>query len=192
MNIDSEFKKDASVWQLFLENAGITTLCRPFVDRDMFITSTEISFYTDALGKIGYGGFFDGQWIFGVWNKRFLDVAKPSIGFLEIFALVAGVLTWGDLLVNTRVVIFCDNQSVLEMVNNTTSSCKNCMYLLRLLVLNNLRFNRRISVKYVKSADNILADSLSRLKFDIAPKNTRMQPDEIPEELWPIEKFWMW
>ena len=70
------------------------------------------------------------------------------------------MLTWGDLLVNTRVVIFCDNQSVLEMVNNTTSICKNCMYLLRLLVLNNLRFNRRISVKYVKSADNILADSL--------------------------------
>ena len=79
VNIDSEFKKDASVWQLFLENAGITTLCHPFVDRDMFITSSEISFYTDASGKILYGRFFDGRWIFGVWNKRFLEVAEPSI-----------------------------------------------------------------------------------------------------------------
>ena len=67
------------------------------------------------------------------------------------------------------------------------------MKLIRLLVLNGLQFNRRVSVKYVKSADNILADSLSRQKWstfwEYAPAGTRQIPDEVPDWLFPVEKF---
>ena len=81
------------------------------------------------------------------------------------------------------------------MINNTTSGCKACMKLIRLLVLNCLKWNRRVTVKYVKSADNILADSVSREKWKVfwtnAPRNTRKLPDEVPEILMPPEKFWI-
>ena len=92
-------------------------------------------------------------------------------------------------------IIFCDNQAVVHMVNNTSSGCCNCMYLLRLIVLNNLTYNRRITVRYIKSSDNILSDSLYRLRFDIfwkhAPVGTETKPYPVPNELWPINKFWI-
>ena len=137
----------------------------------------------------------DGCMVFGVevCSKN----CKPSIEYLELFALCAGVLAWCDTprLNNTRIIIFCDNQAVVSMVNNTTSGCKNCMVLLRTLVLNNLKHNRRIFVSYVRSSANILADSLSRGKFDTfwkhAPNNTRTSPDVLPQCLTNIERMWI-
>ena len=153
-------------------------------------------FCADASGKILYGCFFDGGWSFGQWNKSFLEWAKPSIKVLELYTLCIGIIAWGNLLQNTRVIIFCDNQVIVEMVNNTTSGCKNCMHLLWLLVLNGLQFNRRVSMKYVKSSKNILADSLPRLKFSAfwgkVPENTELKLYPVPGELWSIEKFWQW
>ena len=120
---------------------------------------------------------------------------KPSIEFLELYALCTAIFTWQShpKLVNTRIIIFCDNQVVVSMINNTALSCGACMKLIHLLVLNGLQFNRRVSVKYVKSADNILADSLSRQKWstfwEYAPASTRQIPDEVPDWLFPVEKF---
>ena len=103
--------------------------------------------------------------------------------------------TWEELIQNKRVIILCDNQSVVEMVNHSSSKCKQCMVLIRMLVLNNLCFNRRISVRYIRSEDNILSDSLSRGRLDIfwfnAPIKTRKRPDDIPEQFWPVEKLWI-
>ena len=167
-------------------------LCRPFLDQEMFRTSQEIDFYTDASRKIGFGCYFNKRWAFGSWMKKLLNM-RPSIEFLELFALCAGILTWEQLLRDVRIVIFCDNQVVVEMVNNTTSSCAGCMQLLRVRVLNNLQFNRRISVRYVRSSQNILADSLSRNKLSTfwkhAPRDVNSSCDVVPECLFPIERF---
>ena len=151
ISLDSEFRKDCEVWEMFLQNTSATVLCRPFIDVESFLTSTTLNFYTDASGKIGFGCFFDGRWMYGFWSRSLLQNCKPSIEYLELFALCAGVLAWCDTprLNNTRIIIFCDNQAVVSMVNNTTSGCKNCMVLLRTLVLNNLKHNRRIFVSYV-------------------------------------------
>ena len=95
VNLDSEFRKDASIWEIFLETAGESVICRPFTDRNMFQMSIELSFYTDASGSIGFGCFFDGRWIYGEWRKPFLKQAKPSIEFLELYALTVGVVALG-------------------------------------------------------------------------------------------------
>ena len=72
------------------------------------------------------------------WDQNWLDKAKPSIEYLELFALVAATLAWGVELRNCRVVMYCNNHSVISMINKTTSTCKNCMVLIRLLVLHML------------------------------------------------------
>ena len=118
------------------------------------------------------------------------------IEFLELFALAAGILTWEDhpLLNNRRVIIFCDNQAVVSMVNNITSSCKNCMILLRLLVLNSLIHNQRLFVHYVRSRDNGISDALSRLQWDrfrkLAPNMNKL-PHQVDQRIWPLEKIWL-
>ena len=90
--------------------------------------------------------------------------------------------------------MFCDNKTVEYWINDLTGSCKQSMKLIRLLALDNIKYNRRIFVRHVESKSNILADALSRLNFkrfwQYAPKNTNQYPDYIPEEIWPVTNLW--
>ena len=196
VKIDSEFKFDCCMWRIFLARFQDISLCRPFIDVNCFETSQTLQFYTDASQKIGYGCFFNGRWLHGVWEKDFNEKYSPSIQYLELYALCAGVLTWGKELSNTRVVIFCDNDSVKNMVNHITSSCQQCMVLLRLLVLNGLVYNRRVFVKHIRTHVNILADSLSRRKFRTfwkhAPSHTHAVADKLTDALPPISQLWLY
>ena len=115
--------------------------------------------------------------------------------YLELYALSAAVLTWSHLLENQTTVLFCDNTAMVGMVNSMTSSCKNCMYLLRLITLNNLIHNRRIYAKYISMMDNYLSDALSRLQFThfwkLAPRGTNKVPSEISPLIWPVTHIWI-
>ena len=159
------------------------------------MTSTQNCFYSDASAakQLGFGCIFNTRWIWGNWNPQFITDEEPSIEYLELFALCAGIFTWNYLLSNCRITIFCDNTSVVATVNNLTSSCKNCMVLIRLLTLNCLKFNRRIRVNYVSTKDNFLADSLSRgqiSRFRRLGPQMNKAPDSIHQDLWPLEKLW--
>ena len=137
VRLDQEFKFDIEVWRLFLSRSLSSVVCRPKVDLDNVVTSTSLNFYSDASANadLGYGVIFNSLWTFNQWEPRYIREFNPSIEYLELFALTAGILTWGHMLKNTRIAVYCDNSAVVDMVNQTTSSCKNCMYLIRLLVL---------------------------------------------------------
>ena len=156
VKIDEEFKRDGEIWLAFLENANAKTITRPFLDfdsQDTTFNARTLSFFSDASANenLGMGCFFDGEWTFAKWEPDYIRNCQPSIAYLERYALCTAIFVWQEKLQNMRFVIFCDNESVVHMVNSGVSACKNCMYLLRLLTLNNLLFNRRIFVKHVKS-----------------------------------------
>ena len=142
----------------------------------------------------GLGGIFNNNWIAEKWDAHFLTTCSQSIEFLELFSLTAGVLTWSHKLTNTRLIIFCDNTAVKNMVNSMATSCVQCRKLIRLLALDGIRMNCRIFVRYVRSKFNVLADSLSRGKWAQfwrkAPKTMNRYPDELPKEIWPVEELW--
>ena len=91
-------------------------------------------------------------------------------------------------------VVFCDNQAVVHMINKTTLSCGNCIHLLRMIVLDNVMNNRHLFAKYVKSLENILADMLSRQQikwfWNNAPPTMERCPSKLPEEIWPMSRIW--
>ena len=92
-----------------------------------------------------------------------------------------------------RIVVFCDNQAVVGMVNSLTSSCPNCLHLIRVLVLHGLRFNRRVFAKYVTSKNNFLADALSCLDLSCFRRlgpHMNTFPDGVSMEIWPVNKVW--
>ena len=86
------------------------------------------------------------------------------------------------------------SRHVRDMVNVTSSSCKNCMVLIRVLVLKCMTANVKIFVKYVKSLDNVYADALSRGEiayFKRKRKQFANMPTPVPREIWPIDKIWI-
>ena len=199
VNLDKNFISDCKIWQTFLNtDKQETVLCRPFLDVNGYVDAHTLKFYSDSsLNRfLGMGTVFENRWIAGAWGPEFILNHSPSIQFLELFALVAAVLTWNrdPRLHNTRIKIFCDNKSVRDMVNNSFSNCHQCMKLIRMLVLDNMRCNRRVFVEYIESKKNILADALSRFEFDRFWKHTPATmstvADTISPDIWPPEKIW--
>ena len=195
VRLDREFKADCKVWLSFPKYQDTCKVVNcPMLDLNMFMKSETLKFYSDAsaVEQLGFGSVFGSKWLFGQWETELIEKYNPSIEFLELFALCAGILTWQKELMNCRIIIFCDNMSVVNMINNNASKCHRCMYLLRLLILNGLIYNRRISVKHVTSKNNFLADSLSRLDFNrfrrLGPEMDE-NPDTVNESLLPVSKI---
>ena len=195
VSLDREFKNDCAIWIEFLTNQMAVT--RPFSDfRPQ--QAVNIGFFTDASKNpsLGFGCFFDNEWTFGQWENGFIEKHDPSIAYLELYALCIGILTWSNRpqLMNSKILIFCGNQLVVHMVNQMSSGCKNCMYLLRILAVNNIIHNRQISVQYIETKKNVLADLLSHLWIEhflqVVPTGTRLLLTPLPEQLWPLSRIW--
>ena len=147
VSLNSEFKCDCLMLKIFLMSPHWRTMCRPFIDMSAEYgkwTTLKLFIDSSACEQKEFGCVYGDQWTFSMWNPDFIREKKPSIQYLELYALCVAIFTWEneDRLKNARIRIFCDNKSVKSMVNNMTSGCKNCLHLIRLLVLNNLRFNR--------------------------------------------------
>ena len=183
VKLDAEFKQDCKIWKQFLSD--VQSVVRPFIDLDASLQADIINFYSDASANkdFGYGAVFGDKWIFGRRERNFIQTREPSIEFLELFALCAGIFTWSEHLAGTRIVVFCDNISVVYMVNNLTSSCIQCMKLIRLLTLDNLKNDRQVFVRHVRGKNNQLSDALSRQDlnrfFRLAPSTMNLFPDKV-------------
>ena len=171
-------------------------MCRPMVDLDATTSVKQLKFFSHASAnpKLGMGAVFNNQWLYAKWELGYITENGPRIEYLELLVLTAALLTWGQQLCNQHIVIFCDNQAVVSMINNASSSCKRCMKLLRFISLNNLICNRRVFACYIKSADNVLSDALSHLQFkcfwDAAPITMNKNPTAISPIVWPASKIW--
>ena len=193
IRISAEQRLDLWVWKQFLTSAYCFS--RLFMDVSP-MKADQIYMFSDASRnfRLGFSAYCGPEWIYGQWDEL-CSRAELSIEYLELFVLSVGVLKWIHLFSNKSIVLFCGNQAVVHMVNNSTSSCRNCMVLLRLITLECLVRNVRVYVKYVKSSDNGNADALSRLDLPHFKKlvgNTmNKKPSVIPQILWPISKIWL-
>ena len=199
VNLDKEFRGDCEVLLSFLESQD-SSVCHPFVDLSSSLQADQLFFYTDSSANpdLGFGAIFGTHWVFGQWEAGFVKRCKPSIAYLELFAICTAFHIWQRKLKNLRLVLFCDNQSVVNMVNQTTSKCQNCMSLIRKITLLSLKINARIFATYVSSRNYYLADYVSHLKIDKSKQAVRdigrvidEYPSHIPEELWPVSKIWI-
>ena len=143
VRITEENRLDLLVWKEFLNNPK--SFYRPFME-SVSINAQELDMFSDASGNfdLGFGAYCGSEWTFGQSDRSFCVANNPSIEYLELFAVLVGVLNWIKFFCNRRIVLFCDNEAVVNMINNSSSSCKNCMVLIRLLVSESIVRNVRI------------------------------------------------
>ena len=166
VKVNKEFKLDIDIWLRFLKSGLTAAVNRPMIDvlTSYLVPSTEVGFYSDAsaAGNCRFGIILGKCWIQGFWPNGFIAIQKPSIEFLELYALTVGIIAWNKKLRDGRFCVHCDNKAVVQMINNMMSSCKNCMFLLRLLTLDGLYYNRKLTAFYINTKLNMLTDALSR------------------------------
>ena len=194
IRVTGEMRLDLTLWLQFLKHPSI--FARPFMDFDL-IRADELDFYTDATknSRLGFGGYYDSEFMYQTWDKSFILTKNPSIGYLELYAVTAALLRWMPKLKNRRVVVFVDNESTKTNLNTMSSKCKNSMVLIRLIVLQQMIHNVRVYGKYVSSKMNKGADDLSRLKIrkfiaDRSKKGINMMRVSVPECIWPMNRVW--
>ena len=183
---------DLTMWREFLQNQSV--YCRNFGDFSRCITYKEIQFAMDASrnGSLGFSGHCGTSWMQASWSGL-IEKLQPSIEYLELLALVAGFMAWAERFKNRKIILYSDNMSVCYMVNRTSSSCKNCMVLIRKLVLHSRIHNVKVKAEHVPSHANQIADSLSRFntaRFNKVTKAAGLimekEPTQVPSSIWPF------
>ena len=192
VRLTEEHRLDMMVWREFLSFPQ--AVARPFLDFES-LTAEDIDMYSDASRnfELGFGAYCGTEWSFGQWDKQFMVKHEPSIEYLELFGVTVAVLNWIKLFENRRICLFCDNEAVVHMINNSSAKCKHCMILIRLIVMEGMVRNVRISAKHVGTKANGKADALSRLNFKRFRKlgvGMNDSPTSIPDEIWPMSKVW--
>ena len=195
IKITKEIKADLELWLTFLEHPSV--YARKFIDLSLSCTPEDIDFFTDASANanLGCGGISDKDWYIMQWNEKFIKANKPSINYLELYAVTVGIMSWIYKYKDRRVNIFCGNMSVVNMINSASSKCKNCMLLIRLITIKCLTHNVKVSAKHVPGKFNTYSDHLSRLRYkqfwQLAKKENRAFANKctpIPEEISDIGK----
>jgi hypothetical protein len=179
IKLSSGFFKDLEMWKQFVINwngAG-------FFLSSEWTNSEVLEFHTDASGTLGYGGIFETKWFQGKWEPhQRLGQHEISIAWQELFAIVVACHLWGGSLQNKRLILHCDNEAVVNIINSKRSRISRVMDLLRHLTLLTLKHNLYIRAQHIPGKRNEIADSLSRLQFQrfrmLAP-----QADVVPHKI---------
>ena len=146
LRVNAEMRQDLKTWLIFLNHP--TAYCAGFIDFSGIKNAEEIRMFSDAAKnpKYGFGGYCDKDWTFAMWPNNYLETCNPSIQYLELYAVAVVIKLWLRRFTHRRIILFCDNESVVNMINHTSSSCKNCMVLIRIIVLEAMICNTQVFV----------------------------------------------
>lgn len=196
IRVNAEMRLDLEVWSQFLTMSEAVS--RPFLDFRSLLHADRLDYYTDAAldgTRLGIGGRFGNSWFAGI--HRFTDGERLqdllTIQIAELYSIFISLYMWMKHLKNRRVVIFTDNQSVMYMINKSTSSCPVCMIMIRLITLWSMRYNTRIFCWHIQTELNESADLLSRGEikgFLEKFPGTQDHQQLLPDRYWPIPECW--
>ena len=164
IRVNAEMKSDLKMWEVFLTHLSV--YARPFIDFAKTLSARDLDMYSDASRNfsLGCGGYCQNKYFVMQWDQ-FTGKVKSSIEYLELYAVTVTVLLWIWKFKNSRIRLFCDNESVVKMINKSSSNCKNCMVLIRIITLEALKNNVRVFARHVRTKLNDLSDTLSHLQF---------------------------
>ena len=139
IRLNKEFFKDLNMWQAFLSGWN---------GRSFFLDSTvtpspKLELFTDAASTVGFGGYFNGKWFQGRWLPHMVLSKEKgiSIEWQELFPIVVACAIWYPHFAGKRLQFWCDNESVVAVINSGHSKAPRVMDLLRFLVLICMRHN---------------------------------------------------
>ena len=168
VKLNKDAQQDILWWIKYLPNwNGISV-----IPDQKCISNTQLQLWTDA-SDVGYGAYFDGEWI----QERFIGKKKQlainSINWRELYAIVKAAATWGHLFVGKSVCFHCDNMSIVNILQKGTSKCPCIMKLVRALFYIGAKYDFVCTAVFIRGTSNGIADALSRFENsrfrDLAP-----------------------
>ena len=106
--LTQEAKRDMKWWLDFLPQWPGKSL----ILESHWTSNASMELFTDASGNEGWGAYWAGQWISDHWTTA---QGEMSIAWKELYAITIAVNTWGTLWQRRKILIHCDNQTVVSV-----------------------------------------------------------------------------
>ena len=181
--LNLESRADIDWWARFLPSWNGVAIIHPTP-----LTSLGIRLFTDA-SDIGLGCVYGNHWLFAPWPDRWAPSDECHINVRELFAVWAAVFTWGDEWCDQELVIFTDNQSIIDIWTSGTSTDALIMAIVRALFFHLAERNANLILSYVPGSKNVDADRLSRLQVTEFKEDNPLadtHPTELRSAVWDL------
>ena len=182
----SPYPIEQGIFQGYSNVEGISLSMERVIFLDSWVTSSpDLQLCTDAASTIGFWGFFNGKWLQGRWPPHLLinKTKGISIDWQELFLIVLACALWYPHFSGKRLQFWCDNHSIVAIINSGHSKAPRVMDLVRFLVLISMKHNFLVRAHRVPGINSEIADALSRFQVqrfrDLAP-GADQNPCTIP------------
>lgn len=178
VRLNASFCSDFMWWHMFLEAwNGIGMLHNPAE------STPDVHLYSDVSGSFGCGAWFGRQWLQLPWPHA---VSKWSIAAKELVPIILARVLWGIEWHNKLILVHCDNQAVVEVVNRGYSKDSTLMQMLRCIFFVAALFEFTIRAVHIPWDQNTAADAISRNNrslFFLQVPATNPFPTPVPQTL---------
>lgn len=186
IRIGKGIKEDLNMWLQFLTKFNGTSY---ILDAD-WVSSHSIKLQTDSAGgaALGCGAYFNGRWCHLTWPEQWVqtDILR-DMTYLELVPIALAVYLWREKFSGKRIQFDCDNMAVVHILNSKTAKSERVMVLVRSIVRWSLTHSFHINALHVSSADNGIADSISRKQWQ---RFKRLAPGADPQSTAVPTEFW--
>jgi hypothetical protein len=175
ITISADAREDLSWWTHFIAQwNGVSLLWEEqWLDR-----SSILQPHTDACVE-GYAAVCGSAWFHARWTEQQERIARDSdalardsMPWKELYAIVAATATWGHLWQRRRVIYFTDCMPVVQALSKGASRTRRIMQLIRSLHHYAARFHFVYKAEHIAGEKNFIADELSRV-FVVSQLSTR-------------------
>lgn len=151
--ITRDMRDDMEWWMKFLDrfNGEI-----PMMD-----TRPTTPVFTDAC-NVSAGAIYEHEFVYTPWNLH-PDHEDLHINYKETLAIMLALQHWSTRFRNKHVIVYCDNQTAVAIINKGSSRNKIVMSALRDMFWLSACNNFRIHAIYYPGSENRCADAVSRL-----------------------------
>ena len=139
IRLNKELSHNIKLWKAFLTHWN----GRSFFLDTAFTSTPDLELYTDAASMVGFGGYFNSKWFQGRWPPHLLIDERTgiSIEWQELFPIVIACALWYPQFAGKCLQFWCDNESVVTIINSGHSKVPRIMDLVRFLVLISMKHN---------------------------------------------------
>ena len=109
------------------------------------------------------GAYFGGDWLYYNFTAKSKALVDLHINYKETLAVVMAAECWGAAWSNKHVIVSCDNQAAVVIINKGSTGNLLVMLFLRRLFWISAVYNFHITACYVEGCKNVIADAFYRM-----------------------------
>ena len=155
IKLTDSFKKDIRWWWLFMGEFNGVSFIPPLVWHE-----PDVTFSTDSCLK-GCGGICNREYFHMSYPEHLLSRDLP-IHALEMPAVLVAIRFWGKYCVGGKIQIYCDNESVVKVLNSSKTKDDFMGSCLREIWLEVSKCGFEMRAIHLPGVENRVADWLSR------------------------------